>query len=113
MDLDFQDKFKKVLEAIDKAGIEYASAKSNSYYSQEMKGSILASIMLASGEKTVSKSELIAKDSPEYRQHLKETAESIKNELLAKSKYEKLKCQFEAYRSLSSLEKSSRNLEVH
>ena len=61
----------------------------------------------------ISKAEMTAKASTSYMQHITETAEAIKKELRLKAEFEKWKASFEALRSLSSLEKSSRNLETH
>lgn len=113
MDLDFEDKFRKIIAKIAESGEEYAEAKGQSWQAQELKHSVLSALIIASGEKAVSKAELIAKDSAEYREHIKETAQAITRELKLKAEYEKWKASFEALRSLSSLEKSTRNQDSH
>ena len=51
------------------------------------------------------RAEDVAKSSEEYVRHLKGTSVAIGVELKAKAKYNKLSNQFEAYRSLISLDK--------
>lgn len=111
MNLDWHSKFGQVIGAMQKAGEIYAEAKSRSWQMQEMK-----SVMLARKAQEVAKSfpampqykqEAEAKASPEYEQHIVGTAEAIHQELVAKSKYEKLSAQLEAYRSLCSLDKKT------
>jgi len=113
MDIDFYHKFKDTVEEIEKVGNEYAIAKADSWKLQELKGSMLASIIKSLGEIPVSKAEIQAKTNPDYLRHIDETAEAIKKELQLKARYEMFKSKFEAYRSLSSLEKATRNLETH
>ena len=109
MDLDFEDKFRKIIAKIAESGEAYAEAKSQSWYQQELKGSILSSIIKKLGDLPLSKSELLAKDSDDYKAYLTETAKAIYTELSLRAEYEKWKSSFEALRSLSSLEKSTRN----
>ena len=90
---------------MDAVGQEYALAKGQSWQMQEMKGSILASIMNGL-EGPVSQREITARSSDDYKKHIIETAQAITKELKLKSTYEKYKASFEAMRSLSSLEKS-------
>ena len=110
MNLDFHEKFKTVIMRMEKAGNEYAEAKGQSWQMQELKGSVLAGIIKTYGDVPVSKAEIQARASEDYEKHIRETAEAIKKELQLKAKYEALKSKFEAYRSLSSLEKSTRQL---
>ncbi len=109
MNLDWNDSFKTIILAIETTGNDYAEKKATSYYLQELRTSILSSIINKSDKKSVAKAEHEAKGSEDYRQHLKETAEAIERELKAKAKYEKAKAQFEAMRSLISLEKKTQN----
>ena len=113
MDLDFEAKFRTIIMKISKVGEEYAEAKGQSWQAQELKGSVLASIIKAQPDMPTSKAEIIARASEEYKSYIAETASAITKELKLKAEYEKWKASFEALRSLSSLEKSSRNLEVH
>jgi len=110
IDLDFEDKFRKTIAKISEIGELYAEAKGQSWQMQELRSSMLASLMVRQGDIPVSKSEILAKASDEYRQYVLETAEAIKKELRLKAQYEAEKARFEAYRSLSSLEKATRNL---
>lgn len=111
MDLDFYNRFKQSIEEIKVTGEKYAEARAKSYYAQEMKGSILASIMYKlPGDTPVSRAEISAKASEEYKQYLKETAEAIKLEHKFKNDLEVAKAKFEGNRSLSSLEKRTRSL---
>ena len=110
MNLDFEDKFRKCIKKISEVGELYAEAKGQSWQFQELKGSILASIIQKQGEMPVSKAEILAKASPDFIKYVEETAEAIKKELRLKSLYEKHKATFEALRSLSSLEKKTMDL---
>ena len=110
MNLDFEDKFRHVIKKMEETGNLYAEAKGQSWQAQELKGSILSSLMAKTGDMAVSKSEIIAKSSEEYKQFILETAEAIKKELKLKCEYEKWRSSFEALRSLSSLEKVTQNL---
>lgn len=110
MDLDFEDKFRNCIKKIGEIGELYAEAKGQSYQMQELKHSILAKIIQGSGIDAVSKAEIMAKASEEYREYIVGTAQAIKKELSLKAQYEMWKSSFEALRSLSSLEKATRNL---
>lgn len=113
VDLDFHDKFRKTIIKIEEVGNLYAEARGQSYQMQELKGAILASIIKKYPDLPVSKAEIEGKASPEYRQHIEETAKAITKELKLKCEYEKWKSSFEALRSLSSLEKAQINNENH
>ena len=106
MNLDFEEKFRNCIKKISEIGELYAEARGQSYQAQELKGSILASIM-NSLEGPVSQREIVARASEEYKKHITETAEAIKKELRYKAQYEMWKSSFEALRSLSSLEKAT------
>ncbi len=88
-----------------KIGEEYAEAKGQSWQMQELKSSVLASIIKGMGEVPVSKGEIAARASEEYKSYISETAKTITKELRLKAQYEAEKARFEALRSLSSLEK--------
>ena len=110
MDLDFKDRFKDSYTKILKYGEEYAEAKGQSWQMQELKGSVLSKLIKSQGEIPVSKAEINGKASSEYEQYIQEVAKAITRELSLKAKYEAEKARFEAYRSLSSLEKRTRTL---
>lgn len=110
MDLDFFASFKDCVQKIDKIGNEYANGKADSWHKQEMTGSVKSSIMKSLGDIPVSRAEIEAKTHPDYLKHLEETREAIRLELQLKARYEAQKARFEGYRSLSSLEKSTRNV---
>lgn len=111
MNLDFEDKFRKVIMKVDEAGRDYADKKALSWQSQELKYAVMSQEMsslpqdMAQGAK-----EVASKSSDGYKQYIKETAEMIRQENIAKAVYEKWKMSFEALRSLSSLEKVTQNL---
>lgn len=105
MDLDFHDKFRKIIIEMERTGNLYAEAKGQSWQAQELKGAVLASIMNDLQNIAVTAREQIAKGDERYITYVKETAEAIKKELKLKCEYEKYKSSFEAMRSLSSLEK--------
>lgn len=113
MNLDMLANFRECWEKIEEVGNEYAEAKGQSWQSQELKGSVLASIIKKSINLPFNKAENEAKSSPEYRTHIEETAKLIKKELRLKASYERWKAQFESMRSLSSLEKAQINSEGH
>ena len=113
VDLDFQDKFRHIINKIEETGNIYADKKSKSWYATELKGSILASIIKSLPPMSVSQAELTAKASDDYKSYLAETRDNIKEELEAKAQLEKWKSSFEALRSLSSLEKAQINNESH
>lgn len=107
MNLDWHDKFGKVIGAIQNAGEIYAQAKSTSWQLQEMKSVVLARKAQEFKDLPQYRQEAAARASEEYVTHINGTAEAIRQELIAKSKYEKLSAQLEAYRSLCSLDKKT------
>ena len=107
MNLDFEDKFRQCIKKISETGELYAEAKGQSWQMQELKGSVLSSLVCKQPEVPVSRAEINARASEEYKQFILETADAIKKELRLKAEYEKWKSSFEALRSLSSLEKST------
>jgi len=106
-----QDKFRKVIMEIEKSGKDYAEKKALSWQSQELKYAVMSQEMaslpfdMGAGAK-----EIASKSSEGYKQYVKETAEMIRQENIAKAIYEKWRSSFEALRSLSSLEKATRNI---
>jgi len=114
MNLDFESSFKRILLKLEESGGAYAEAKAQSWYAQEMCGSIKASIMQSlmkdDPKLSLAKAEIMAKASEDYKQHLKETSDKIRQENLTRSEYKKWDASFEANRSLSSLEKRTQQL---
>ena len=114
MHLDFQQRFNSIINKLEESGNAYALAKAESWYSQELCSSIKSQLMLKALSEnpklSMQKAEVIAKASPEYIQHLKETSEKIRQENLTRSEYKKWDASFEGNRSLSSLEKRTMNL---
>lgn len=106
MNLDFEEKFRNCIKKISEIGELYAEAKGQSWQAQEMKHSVLSSI-INSLVGPVSQREMAARASEDYKKFLSETAEAIKKELRYKAQYEMWKASFEALRSLSSLEKAT------
>lgn len=108
MNLDFEDKFRTIIKKMAEVGNEYAEAKGQSWQMQELKGSILATLINKQGSSvSVAQRETIAKGSEDFQTYIRETSDAIKKELKLKSEYEKWKASFEALRSLSSLEKKT------
>jgi len=109
--MDWTEKFQNVLTAMEKTGKDYAQKKSLSWSMQELTSSIKSSLMMKAlsenPEISVQKAEMIAKASSEYKNHIEGTKIAMEDELIAKAKYEKLFSQFEAYRSLISLDKKT------
>ena len=110
VDLDFESKFRHIIKKMSETGEAYAESKGQSWQMQELKNSVLSSIVSKQGDVPISRSEVVARASEDYKQYIQETAEAIKKELKLKSTYEMWKCSFEALRSLSSLEKKTRSL---
>lgn len=109
MDLDMHSRFKQAIDSIQKYGDLHATARAKSYYMQGMEKVILSRIQISFGDIPVSRAELRARASEEFEKHLKETSEAIENEHKLKNALEVAKARFEGNRSLSSLEKSTRN----
>lgn len=113
MQLDFYHNFKECWEQIEKVGKDYALAKAKSWHFQESVGAVKASIMSKMGDISVAKAEIVAKCDSGYLKHLKDTEAAIHEEMRLKATLDGLKTKFEAYRSLSSLEKAQINAEGH
>ena len=105
--LDFENQFDRTIKKIEEVGKLYAEARGQSYQAQELKGSVLSSIIKSQGEMPISKAEILAKSSDDYTTYVKETAQAITKELRLKAEYEAWKSRFEATRSLCSLQKST------
>lgn len=109
MNIEFYNDFKKCWEKIEEIGNQYAEARGQSYQAQELKGSILASIIKKYPSLPISKAEIEARASEDYKAFIGETAKAITKEYRLKASYESHKARFEAMRSLSSLEKVTQN----
>lgn len=109
MNNEFEEKFKTVIIKMEKSGYEYAEARGQSYQLQELKSSVLSNIIKRYPDLPVSKAEIEARASEDFKSHIQETAKAISKELKLKCEYEKWKSSFEAIRSLSSLEKVTQN----
>lgn len=109
MNLDFHHKFQDVVREMEKAGKHYADMKAISWQSQELKYAVISEEMKRAVSSSVAAKEIEAKASEGYQQYIKETAEAIRQENIAKAVYEKWKASFEALRSLCSLEKATQN----
>ena len=107
------ERFRECWEKIEEVGTLYAEARGQSYQCQELKYSVVASLVKTYGEIPLSRAELLAKGSDEYKQYIQETADAIRKELRLKAQLEKWKAKFESMRSLSSLEKAQINSEGH
>lgn len=108
VDVDFESKFRNCIRKIGEVGELYAEAKGQSWQAQELRSSVLASIVGKSEKTSIARAEVEAKSSEDYQQYVRETAEAIKKELRLKAEYTKWLSSFEALRSLSSLEKATR-----
>ena len=110
MDLDFEARFRKVVLEIEKSGRDYADKKALSWQAQELKYAVMSQEMaFIQSDMGQGAKEVMAKSSDGYKKYVQETAEMIRQENIAKAVYEKWRCSFEALRSLSSLEKATRN----
>jgi hypothetical protein len=108
--IDFEDKFRNCVGLISKYGEEYAHAKSQSWYLQEMRKVILSNQVKESEGKTIAEKENNARASLPYVTHLEGTKEAIYNELKARAMLDKANCSFEALRSLASQQTASMRL---
>lgn len=114
MNLDMLSKFQECWEKIEEVGSEYAEAKGQSWQAQELKGSMLASLInKQEASISVAQREAIAKGSEDFQSYIRQTADFIKKELRLKAQLEMWKAKFESMRSLSSLEKAQINSEGH
>ena len=100
--IDFEDKFRKCVGLISKYGEEYAHAKSQSWYLQEMRKVMLADLTKTAEGKSMAEKETNARASKEYITHLEGTKEAMFNELKSRAMLDKANCSFEALRSLAS-----------
>lgn len=106
MNLDFESQFNQALKEIKRTGKVYAQKKRDSWLRQGLTSSVLAAVIKSvSPQQSDKKSEYIAKDSPQYRNHLEATAKAIAEEIESKVEYEAANFEFEKLRSLCSLEK--------
>ena len=96
---------REAVNKIEEIGGLYAEAKGLSYQFQKMREVILSREM-SSLEGSMASREMYAKSTLVYAKHLEATAKCIENETKLRAYYEKWKAQFEACRSLLSLEKS-------
>lgn len=111
MDLDFHSRFKNSIVEFEKVGEEYALAKAESWRAQELANTMLSQAMQAGPkEGSFEQRKLDAKNSESYTAYLKETAQLIYKENSLRVKMESAKMRFEGNRSLSSLEKATRNI---
>lgn len=111
MDLDLHERFEQILEKIEEAGRDYAEKKGQSYQAQELKSSVLAQEMKKlPSDWAINRKEAEARCSDGFLQYIRETAKAIKDEGVSKAIYERWKAEFEALRSLTSLEKSTRQI---
>lgn len=111
MEIDFQKKLAEAVQMIEKKGIEYSKARSTSWYLQEMRKTVLANeIQKQDEELSASARENLARSSEDYLAHLMGTREAIKEELRLSAEKSRWEYQFEALRSLQSLEKAKMNM---
>jgi hypothetical protein len=108
--IDFETKFRECVKLIAKCGDEYAHAKSQSWYLQEMRKVILSNQLKEADGKTIAEKENNARSSEVYKQHLEGTKEAIYNELKARAMLDKANCSFESLRSLASQQTASMRL---
>ena len=108
--IDFLSKMTEVCQLIEELGLQYAEAKGTSWHMQEMRRVMLAHEMAQYDNLPVSQREIKALISDAYKTHLDGTRHAIQREHELKAKLERYQAQFEAYRSLCSLEKAKMNL---
>lgn len=101
---DFQAKLSQAVLMIEKKGKEYAQAKAISWQLQELRKTVLACEVAKIGQGSFNDRESMARSSEIYRQHLEGTKQAIEKELTLKAECERWSAQYEALRSLCSLE---------
>lgn len=109
MEINFESRFRKTIDSLEKAGMDYAEKKGQAWQAQELKHAVLAQEMKKlPNDWAINRKEVEARSSEGFLAYLKETTALIKAEGVSKAVYEKWRAEFEALRSLISLEKSTR-----
>lgn len=109
MDLDFQSSFRQIITKMEETGRDYAEKKGQAWQQEELKHSVLAQEMKKlPSDWAINRKESEARSSEGFLAYLKECGDAITAEGIAKAVHERWKAEFEALRSLSSLEKSTR-----
>ena len=103
--IQLEQNLRDAVNKISSTGKEYAEAKALSWQMQEMKKVVLSKIMDGL-EGSIAEREMKARTSARYIMHLEGTKEAIEKELKARAIFERYKAQYEAARSLLSLEKA-------
>ncbi len=98
------------VKKISEVGKEYAKAKGLSYQMQEMRKVVLAREMSGVIATSVAQKEIEARASVRYEQHLEGVRQAIEEETRLRAEYERYKAQYEALRTLMSLEKAKANI---
>ena len=106
---DIEKKMRLAVQNIEKIGKQYATAKGISYQMQEMRKVILAREM-NKYKGSVASREVSARASERYEEHISGTKEAIEEETRLRAEYERWRSQYEACRSLLSLEKAKARL---
>jgi len=103
--VDIERNMKDAVRKIEEVGGLYAEAKGLSYQMQKLREVVLAREM-KHHTGTNAKREMEARCSDVYVEHLKGVAQAITTETRLKAQYERWQAQYEACRSLLSLEKA-------
>lgn len=103
--IQIEKNMREAVKKIETIGAEYAKAKGLSYQMQKMREVVLATEMKKHLGTNAHK-EMEAKTSVAYIEHLEGTAEAIAQEQKLRAQYERWQAQYEACRSLLSLEKA-------
>ena len=107
--IDIEREMKTAVNKIEEIGGLYAEAKALSYQMQKMRSVVLASEM-RNFEGSMASREMNALASDKYILHLAGVKEAIEVETKLKAGYERWQAQYEACRSLLSLEKAKANI---
>src|SRR3990167_71908 len=105
MELDFSKRLRVAIDKIESVGSEYGDAKALSWLLQEQRKVVLASEIAKIDGGSYAEKERQALCSEAYKVHLEGTKEAIADEHRLKASYERWSYEFEALRSLLSLEK--------
>lgn len=103
--VELERKFQEAVNMIEKKGREYADARALYNYLYELRKVVLADRMKVSSGKSVSEKEMLALCTAEYKTHLESIKEAEGSYLRSEAEYCRWKSQFEAARTLISLEK--------
>jgi len=109
---ELEQKFREAVYKIEEKGKAYADAKSMSNYLYEQKKVVFSDAFKRSEGKTIAEREANAFTDESYRNHLEGLKEAEGESLRLEAEYKRWLSQFEAIRSLISLEKEKPTIQI-